>query len=233
MQMISSTRIQRWSLGAALLAMLPMLDLVLNAFNQDSVLWRLGVVDKTNLNAVFRALMIAVFVLLLITIIDAFAKSDKVGILGILASILISFASFGFCWDIITSAWGIYDLLIFNFSEVNLYVAIIFAIVTTTFSFFITLRLPENIAAQLGKPLRGAIGIAYKMLYLVSLSLDLYTSFLGNIALLGIPRDISQIPLAVLVILTIGTLFVCLCQYVVIVYFIQYPSASISETHED
>ena len=195
--------------------MLSLLDLLLG----DSLLLKTGIVGEDNKSLVFYILVGITFAILAVTlaapILSFFRNGDSTAVFGVFAILFIIGAFLGFAWDILTSIAGLYKIFTPQGAITNGIVALILAIAGTTISFIITLFSPftfigSNVSSTFGVRLTTFI------IFALAFAFDLYTSFVGNAFLLGLPVGLQYT--GTMIILGICTLFVCFCQYVILLY---------------
>ena len=210
----------------------------LELFVGDNILSELGLINDNNRQRVIWILIILTLITLFISFRPKQLKFNWRGNYASSKSLflmpIIFFIPIGFVWDIFTSIDGFYKLFATENSNQSLkLIAYILAIVTTSVSFFITL-LAVNIILEIPKTFPVNLikqeivsqikkGILLKRIYIFLFVLanffDFYTSLSGNAALLGF-EDIQKIPtMPSMVLLAIGTFFICLCQYIFWIFF--------------
>ena len=194
----------------SIIASLPLLFGLLDLLVGDSVLMKAGIITENNKMMMFYILASIAGLLLIISLVSSVVKG---GALSIVLGFFILGAGLGWVWDILTSVMGLYTIFTPSGNNTNTVVALILAIVGTTFCFIITLFSPGILAHQEVTPI---IKIISSILFVLGLGFDFWTSFVGNARLLRLSIEVSNI--GTMVILGMCTLFVCCCQYVMIAY---------------
>ena len=216
---------------------LPLMISLLDLLIGNELLTKIFPINESNKQEIIVNIIIITLVLLTaliaINIIKSLSSDDYNLVIYLLIIPIVFFITIGFVWDIVTSIYGFFELFTIEESESSIQrVAAILAIVMTSFSFFITLLLPNfsfkkpisfvgdsiyNLSDELIKK-HSSLRLIYFVLFGLAILFDFLTSFSGNAELLGF-ENIKQISLMQFILLAIGTCFVCLCQYIFWIYF--------------
>ena len=205
----------------SVLVILPLVLALLDLLIGNELLIQLELINKSDKQEI---LLILTGITLIILVVSLRIKIPK------LISYLIRL---GFAWNIFTSFYGFYELFPIEKQSAlsTKFVAFTLAILMTSLSTLIILLsiylifgVPKKIAEGLIKQnitkLKENISLKriYFSLFGLAIFFDFYTSLSANSALLGL-KELHTMPIMSLLVLGIGTLLICLCQYIFWILF--------------
>lgn len=206
---------------------------------EHGLLYSFGWVTDANKNIIFSVLaliiLFTIIMSLISTILDRVKNRRQSFFVTILLWIAIIVTIAGFMWDIITSLTGFYSLLLpaveANGKISSSAIAFLLALVGTTSLFFSTMVVGPILAnyqrmtsKELIQRYRDKMSsskgfkIFTVVLFFVGFIFDFYTSYKGNAFLLGLDLE-SEFKFSVMFILAWCTLFVCFCQYFMLLLY--------------